>query len=176
MPGFALAAPGNLVVPDRIIGSFTVANNEIINNGDPVGINAAGYVVNASKTAGAIVKPVGFAFMVDDLSGGTAAFVTGNVTTFPNSPVQMGVARHIKLTNMTIALVPGLGAGKAIYLAGVTASATVSAFTCNTTATNGDALVQVGFVMPNGIDLWLEAPVMTGFQFQAAGTSTLTYF
>jgi hypothetical protein len=175
MPGTALSAQGNVVVPDRIIGSFTVANAEIINNGDPIGINTSGYIVNASKTAGATVKPVGFAVMFDDLSGGTQSFVTGNVTAFPNSPVQIGVARHVKITNVNSTLVPGLVAGKPVYLAAVTASPTVSAYTCNPTATNGDLLLQVGFVMPNGVDLWLEAPTMAGFLFQTSGSSTLTF-
>jgi hypothetical protein len=175
MAGTALTSPGNAVIPFEIIGNFTVKDGEIINNGDPVGIDSSGYVVCASKTQAAIVKCLGFAFMVDDLSGGTQTYVTGNVATVPNSPVMVGIARHIVIKGVNSTLVPSLGKGKPVYLAAVTASATVSAYTCALTSTNGDLVEELGFVMPSGNDLWLEAPVANGFQYQTAGNSTLTF-
>lgn len=176
MAGFALVAPGNAVIPGPIIGNFTVKNGEIINNGDPVGIDSSGYVVCASKTQSAIVKAVGFAIMVDDSSGGTAAFVTGDVSTNPNNPVKVGICRHCIVRGVNSTLVPSLGAGLPVYLGPVGASAgTVSALTCALTSTNGDAIQELGFVLPNGVDLWLEVSPQNGFKYQTAGNSTLTF-
>ena len=173
MAGFALVAPGNAVIPGPIIGNFTVKDGEIINNGDPVGLDSSGYVVCASKTQGAIVKCKGFAIMVDDLSGGTLASVTGNVTTFPNSPVSIAICRHCKITGMNSTLVPSLAKGLPVYLGPAIVSAgTVSALTCALTTTNGDSIEELGFVMPDGTTLWLESPTATGWKYQTAGNST----
>lgn len=174
MAGFALVAPGTVVIPDEIIGVFTVKNAEIINNGDPVGIDSSGYVVCASKTQGAIVKCVGFAVMLDDLAGGTQMNVTGNVTAHPNDPVQVGICRKCKITGLNSTLVPSLGAGLPVYLAAACASAgTISALTCALTSTAGDSIEQLGFVMPNGVDVWLEAPSLSAAKYQSAATTTV---
>jgi hypothetical protein len=176
MAGYALVAPGNVTKPDEIIGNFIVANGEIINDGDPVGWNSSGYVVCASKTQGAIVECFGFAKMVDDLSGGTASYVTGNVSTQPNSPVMIAVARRILIKNMTTTLVPSLAAGKRVWLAASASSGTVSAYTCAApSTTNGDLISMLGLVLPNGTDIWLEAPTTIGFQYQTAGNSTVNF-
>lgn len=175
MAGTALTSPGTVAKPERIIGNHVVADGEIINDGDPVGINSSGYVICASKTQGAIVKCIGFAKIIDDLSGGTATFVTGNVATQAANPVMIGIARHIILENVNSTLVPSLAKGLPVYLAAVSASATVSAFTCVLTSTNGDLIEELGFVTPSGTSLWLEAPVMNGYKFQTSGSSTLTF-
>lgn len=175
MAGTALTSPGTVVIPGPIIGNFTVKDGEIINAGDPVGIDSSGYVVCASKTQSAIVKAIGFAVIIDDLSGGTATYVTGNVSTQPTNPVQVGICRHCKILGVNSTLVPSLGAGKPVYLAAVSASATVSALTCALTSTNGDAIQELGFVMPNGVDIWLECSIQNGFKYQTAGNSTLTF-
>lgn len=175
MAGFALTSPGNTVLPDKIMGSFTVANGEIINNGDPVGINASGYVVCASKTSGAIVKCVGFAVLIDDLAGGTIANVTGNVVAQPNQPNVVGICRHCYIKGVNSTLVPGLAIGAPVYLGAVASSGTVSAYTCTLTTTAGDSIEELGFVMPNGVDLWLEAPVFNGFRYQLTATSTVNF-
>lgn len=175
MAGFALVAPGNVVIPGPIIGNFTVKNAEIINNGDPVGLDSNGQVVCASKTQGAIVKAIGFAIIIDDLSGGTVSSVVGNVTAFPNNPVRVGICRHCKIKDVNSTLVPSLAKGLPVYLAAAIVSAgTVSALTCALTSTNGDAIQELGFVLPNGVDLWLEI-MGTGFKYQTAGNSTLTF-
>jgi len=171
MAGFALVAPGNAVIPGPIIGNFLVKNAEIINNGDPVGIDSSGLVVCASKTQGAIVKAIGFAIMVDDLSGGTASYVTGD-----GSTVYIGICRHCKILGVNSTLVPSLAKGLPVYLAASCVTAgTVSALTCALTTTNGDLIQELGFVMPNGTDLWLDCPTQNGFKYQTAGNSTLTF-
>lgn len=175
MAGTALTSPGNAVIPFEVLGNFIVKDGEIINQGDPVGIDSSGYIVCASKTQGAIVKPIGFAFMVDDLAGGTATYVTGNVSSQPTNPVMIGVCRHCVIKGVNSTLVPSLAKGLPVYLAAVAASATVSALTCALTTTNGDAVVELGFVLPNGVDLWLEAPVQNGFKYQTAGNSTVAF-
>lgn len=176
MAGFALVAPGNAVIPGPIIGNFIVKDGEIINNGDPVGLDSSGYVVCASKTQGAIVKAYGFAIMVDDLSGGTQTSVTGNVSTQPNQPVMVGICRHCKITGVNSTLVPSLAKCLPVYLAAAIVSAgTVSALTCALTSTNGDLIQELGFVMPDGTTLWLEVSVQNGFKYQTAGNSTLTF-
>lgn len=176
MAGFALVAPGNAVIPGPIIGNFPVKNAEIINNGDPVGIDSNGQIVCASKTQGAIVKCIGFAIMVDDLAGGTTPYVTGNITAFPNAPAMVGICRHCKIKDVNSTLVPSLAKGLPVYLAAAIVSAgTVSALTCALTTTNGDAIQELGFVMPNGTDLWLEVSPDNGFKYQTAGNSTLSF-
>jgi hypothetical protein len=175
MAGTALTSPWNAQKPENVLGNFTVANAEIINDGDPVGINSSGYIVCASKTQGAIVKCIGFAKMLDDLSGGTQTSVTGNVSTNPTNPVMVGVCRCIKLTGCNSTLVPSLAAGLPVYLAAAASSATVSAYTCALTSTNGDSIEELGFVLPNGVDLWLEAPQLNGLKYQTSGNSIVGY-
>lgn len=171
MAGFALVSPGNTVIPDEIIGNFLVKSAEIINNGDPVGIDSSGFVVCASKTQGAIVKCIGFAIMLDDLSGGTATYVTGD-----GSTVYIGICRKCKVIGVNSTLVPSLAKGLPVYLGAVGASAgTVSALTCALTTTAGDSIEELGFVMPNGTDLWLEAPQFNGLKYQAAATTTVIF-
>jgi hypothetical protein len=176
MAGFALVSPGTVVKPDRIIGNHIVKDGEIINSGDPVGIDSSGYVVCASKTQGAIVKCIGFAVIIDDLSGGTQTYVTGNVTSQPTSPVMVGIARHIIIENVNSTLVPSLAKGLPVYLAAVGATAgTVSALTCVLSSTSGDSIEEVGFVLPSGTALYLEAPLFNGLKLQNAGTTTYTF-
>lgn len=176
MAGFALVAPGNAVIPGPIVGNFIVKDGEIVNNGDPIGIDTSGYIVCASKTQGAIVKCLGFAIMVDDLSGGTQTYVTGNVSSQPNSPVMVGLCRRCRIKGVNSTLVPSLNKGLPVYLGAVGASAgTVSALTCALTTTNGDAIQELGFVLPNGTDLELEVSPQNGFKYQTAGNSTLTF-
>jgi hypothetical protein len=155
-----------LIKPANFVGgNDLIKSAEVVNEADPVGRDTNGFIVVATNAAGAIVKPQGLAFFADN--NGTGGARTGDGTT-----VRCCIVRQCKLLNANSTLVPGLGKGKPIYLAGVP-TATTSGLTCTRPSTNTQATVNMGYVGSNGTTLEINVDPNADLEFQTAGNSTL---
>lgn len=160
-PGLTMMQPNG---DDLFKGDFLIKNLEVINEGDQVGMDSNGFIVNASKTTGAVVQSWGAA-MFPGNNG------TNNVRTGDGTTIKCAIARKAVILGATSTMVPGLGKGKRVYL-GALGTATVSNYTCTLTSTNGDAIQPVGYVLDDGVTIEVFV-VMGVFQYQTAGNSTV---
>jgi len=177
MAGAALTTPYQVQKPDLMfMENYLVKTSEVINYGDLVGVDTNGLVVNASKTASAIVVPRGVAIAIanDAATSGTANSTQTSVT--GDGTIRVGIARMATITRQGTALnttiVPGLAKGAAVYL-GAIGTSTVSNYTCTKTTTNGDALLQVGWVTADGLSLEIGPFDTTFLNYQTAGNSVV---
>jgi hypothetical protein len=169
----AILAPGlTLVEPsgeDCFKGEFLINNGDTINEGDLVGIVTSGgvtYITPASKTQGAIVKALGCAFFPGNNG-------TNNVRVGDGTTQKCAIARKAIIQGANTTMVPAFAGGLPVYL-GPTPTTSVSNYTCTKTATNGDALQQVGYVSPDGVTIEVFV-VNSGLQYQTAGNSTVNF-
>lgn len=168
MAGAAITAPGYLVKPDKVIGTYLIKNAEVINEGDLIDIDTNGFIVAASKTQGAAVKAEGIAFF-DDNNGPGQTARTGD-----GSTVKCGLAKRARIKGMNGTLVPGIGKGKPVYL-GPVPTTTVSNYTCTQSTTAGDLIQTVGTVDSDGTTLVIDVDSTNQFAYQGAATSVVTY-
>lgn len=167
MAGVALTTPYTMMGPE-LIGqdNALIKLSEVINEGDLAATDTNGFVVQASKTTGAVTQAEGVAFFPGNNS--TITSRTGDGTT-----LRCSLARYAIIRNINSTLVPGLGKGKRVYL-GAVGTATVSNYTCTQTSTNGDALQHVGYVSADGLSLYIFV-AEAGLQVQTAGNSNIGY-
>lgn len=161
-PGLTMTQPDG---PFLFQNDYLIKTSEIINEGDLVGMDSNGLIVQASKTQSAIVKALGFAFFPGNNG-------TGNTRT-GDGVLKCAISRKGIILGATSTMVPGLGKGKPVYL-GAVGTTSVSNYTCTLTTTNGDAIQEVGYVMDDGVTIEVFV-FQSGFQYQTAGNSTVNF-
>lgn len=167
MAGTAYSTPLSVMPIGPSLGRYPLANGEIVNNGDLVGLNSSGQIVVATNAAGGVVKPVGVCIF--DEERGCQTTKTGNSAGTVYGTIYPGA----KLWNLNSTLVPGLTqAGQPIYL-GTAPTATQTNYTANAPTTPaGTEVVAVG-ISTSSTAMTVRVPYLR-LQAVSAASATLT--